>query len=145
MLPLTSDINRFKGLRFVYLPEKEEIEYSKLSRDKVILKFKGYDDYNRAFLYLKGKEIMLPEEEAIEKGEDEYFIHELIGCKVIDENLGEIGVVEKISDSANEILFIKRGDKEIMIPFVKEYCKDVDLNLRIIKVDIPADLYNLNR
>ena len=143
VLPLTSNINRFNKVKFVYLPEKEEIEYFRQSRDKIIIKFKGYDDYNKAFLYLKGKEIMLPDEEIIEKKEDEYFIHELIGCKIIDEKFGELGVVKNIVEGGNEILVVE-GDKQIMIPFVREFCKKVDIKSKIIEVMIPEDLLILN-
>jgi len=143
VLPLTSNINRFNKVKFVYLPAKEEIEYFRQSRDKIIIKFKGIDDYNKAFLYLKGKEIMVPDEEIIEKKEDEYFIHELIDCKIIDEKFGELGVVVDIVEGGNEILVVK-GDREIMIPFVREFCKKIDIKSKIIKVIIPDDLYNLN-
>ncbi len=143
VLPLTSNINRFNKIKFVYTPSKEEIEYFRVSRDKIILKFKGYDDYNKAFLYLKGKEIMIPDEDVIKKGVDEFFIHELIGCNVIDKKFGELGKITDVIWGGNEILIIE-GVKQIMIPFVKKYCKKVDIKTKTIDVDIPEELYNLN-
>ncbi len=145
VLPLTSNILRYKGLRYVYLPEKREVEYFKFFNKKVILKIKGIDTYNDAYFFLRGKEIKIPEKEIIEKGEDEFFFHELIGLKIKRKNNNSIGSVIGIIEAGNEILVVNYEGREVLIPFVKEFCKEIDIEKGEIVVDIPDELLNLNK
>ena len=144
VLPLTSNIYRYKKVREVYLPEKREVEYFKFLPKKIILKVKGIDSYEKAYLYLKGREIKILDEEKIELEEDEFFYDDLIGCSVENSSGEKIGKVDGIMEAGNEILIVKNSENEILIPFVKDFCKKVDVGNKIIVVDIPEELYNLN-
>ncbi len=145
VLPLTSNILRYKGLKHIYLPEKREVEYFKFFNKKVILKVKGIDTYNDAYFFLRGKEIKIPEKETIEKGEDEFFFHELVGLRIKMKDGNYIGSVIGIVEAGNEILVVKYEGREVLIPFVKEFCKSVDIKKGEIVVDIPDELLNLNK
>jgi len=144
VLPLTSNILRYKEIREVYLPEKREVEYFKILGKKIILKVRGIDSYNDAYLYLKGREIKIPESKRIKKEEDEYFYDELIGSSLISVNGEFIGRVIGVMEAGNEILVSEINGEEVLIPFVKEYCKQVNVKDKKIIVEIPEELLTLN-
>ena len=144
VLPLTSNILRYKKVREVYLPEKREVEYFKFLSKKIILKIKGINTYEEAYLYLKGREIKIPESEKLELSEDEYFYSDLIDCLLIDVKGNSVGKVKAIMEAGNEILIADNNGVEILIPFVKEFCKDVDIKGKTITVDIPQELLTLH-
>ena len=75
------------------------------------------------------------ENEPLEKGE--YYIKDLIGCKLMQEDgrfLGDITNILTNSGSTDVICFEKDG-KESMFPFVKDVFVDVDIIKKIIKVN----------
>ncbi len=55
-----------------------------------------------------------------------------------------MGKVKAIMEAGNEILIADNNGVEILIPFVKEFCKDVDIKGKTITVDIPQELLTLN-
>lgn len=67
--------------------------------------------------------------------EDEYYWTDLEGLTVIDHQGVELGKVEHLlSTGANDILVVK-GEKEILIPYIKDVVLAVDLKEQTIKVN----------
>jgi 16S rRNA processing protein RimM len=63
---------------------------------------------------------------------------DLIACKVINLQGEELGEVMEVTDNAaHPILSV--GPKAILIPFVPEIIKKVDLSSRTIELDWQAD------
>ncbi len=142
VFPTTDDANRFKKLKNVLLETQEghkelEIERVRFFKQFVILKFKGYDSINDIEKY-KGKSIFVTRENAVRLGKDEYFIADLIGITVKDEDdviLGEIKDV--LETGANDVYVIKRdGKKDLLIPAIKQCILDVDTAAGIMKVHL---------
>ncbi|MGI6744782.1 MAG: Ribosome maturation factor RimM [Firmicutes bacterium ADurb.Bin300] len=62
---------------------------------------------------------------------DDWFIEELIGSEVIDvdDNTVSYGVISNVSQTgANDVWHIKKDDKEVLIPAIKEVVKKVDID-----------------
>ena len=69
----------------------------------------------------------------------------LIGYLVVDNNLGNLGPVkEVIENSAQDLLLITYGQKEILIPFVDAIVEDVNDDARVIIVTVPDGLIQLD-
>jgi 16S rRNA processing protein RimM len=103
------------------------------------LKFAGYDSIE-AGETLRDAEICVPESDAVELEDSEYFDWQLEGCKVETiegESLGE--VVELMRTGGTELLVV-RGDKEYLIPFANSICVEVDIEKKVIRVDPPEGL-----
>ena len=86
VFPTTDDVTRFKQLKEVILDTGKEqkilvIEQVKFFKNMAILKFKGYDNINDIEIY-KGKDLLIPRDQAVELGPNENFIVDLIGLKV---------------------------------------------------------------
>ncbi len=92
-----------------------------------------------------GLECFLPEDEFGRLEEDEYYLHQIIGCSVVTLEGKEIGTAADILEyPGNEILVVERDEQEILIPFNREICREINLNKRKIRVDPPEGLLDLN-
>lgn len=140
ILPLTGHIDRFSLLEKIYLgsdKEKLEVERARYHKSFVILKLKKYDNINDV-IFLKEKNIYVDEEDILVLPEDTYFIDDLIDCKVFDLSNREIGYLKDIiSTGKDDVYLIKSSfeDKEYMIPAIKEFIKEIDIDNRIIIID----------
>lgn len=111
----------------------------------VHMKFEGVDDGNSANR-LTNKDMYLPLENLPELGDDEYYLHELVGMKVEDENMGELGVVEKVLDySANPLIQLFRDSTEVLIPLNDAFIDKVDKKGKVIRVSLPEGMVDLNQ
>lgn len=128
--PLTDDIRRFRKLTEVYIDDEvKKIKWCKIQPDKVILKLDGIDSIEEAFK-LKNKYISIPREEAAQLKENQYFIADIKGCSVFDENKNCLGkVYDVISTRNNDVYWVKRKDMEdLLIPALKDIVLNVDIN-----------------
>ncbi len=88
--------------------------------------------------------VYLPLSELPELAEDQFYFHEVIGFKAIDEAYGEIGVITNIQDNGPQALFvIERHGKEILIPLNDEFIQQVDKSSKIIYFSTPEGLIDL--
>ena len=65
------------------------------------------------------------------------------GFKIVDEKLGEVGVVEDVETyPAHDCIVGKNPDtgKKFLIPYVDEIIKNVDYETKIVKTDLPVGL-----
>jgi 16S rRNA processing protein RimM len=90
-------------------------------------------------------EVVAPEETLGELEEGEYYWHQLIGLKVMLEQNGLIGEVVRIEETAPELdgadLLAVRTDKgELLLPFIKELIKEVDLEGGTVVISRASDL-----
>ena len=68
------------------------------------------------------------------------------GYRVVDKDLGEIGVLESIDSSTENELFVVRtpDDEEVYIPIVDDFIVDIDQENGIINTSLPEGLVDLN-
>ncbi|MBK9161002.1 MAG: ribosome maturation factor RimM [Nitrosomonadales bacterium] len=89
---------------------------------------------------LKGLLIAVPRSSLPEQDEDEYYWHDLIGMTVVNEADVVLGTVANLLETgANDVLCVRDGGGEILIPFVASAIRRVDLKNRTIRVDWSAD------
>lgn len=142
VFPTTDDVKRFKKLKEVILDTGKEqvvleIEGVKFFKQFAILKFKGIDNIDDVMKY-KGKSLFVTRENAVKLRKDEYFIADLIGLKVIDEEEKEIGTLRDVMETgANDVYVIDCIDgKELLLPAIKQCVLLVDLEAGFIKVHV---------
>jgi len=129
---ITSFPQHFYSLQKIYIQHGDSWqihspESVRLAGGFVFIKFKEIDSINDAEP-LRNKNLYIDHEDLIRPDEDEYYIHDLIGMKVFDEQdqyLGEITAVE--SYPANDVYILRRADlAEVSIPAVKEIIRQID-------------------
>ena len=140
---LTTGPERFLELKHVTLIGKQEtpaeIEDAWDHQGQLILKFKGVDTISEAEK-LKGLAVSIQESQRPVPGPDEFFIDDLVGCQVIDDNnQTRYGSVVAFHEQmgASGLLEIE-GD--VLIPLVKSICVKIDPAAREIRVRLPEGL-----
>ena len=142
VFPTTDDVKRFKRLKEVILDNGKEqmnleIEGVKFFKQFAILKFKGFDNINDIEKY-KGKSLFVTRENAVKLRKDEYFIADLIGLQVFDEEDKKIGELKDVIETgANDVYVITLSDgKELLLPAIKQCVLSVDVEGGTMKVHI---------
>lgn len=142
IFPTTDDVKRFKRLKEVILDTgKEEllleIEGVKFFKQFVILKFKGFDNINDIEKY-KGKSLYVTRANAVRLRKDEYFIADLQGLKVVDEEGKAFGTLRDVMETgANDVYIIDMTDgREVLIPAIKECILEVDMEAGVMKIHV---------
>ena len=137
--PFTDDMQRFGELNYVFVVRNKEllkmqIEEVKYHKNVVLVKFKGVEDINMAEQY-KGCYIRIKREDARKLPKDTYFIADLIGVSVFDENDNFLGKVNDIYNNKVHDIYVIKDDlgKQILLPSTKEIIKQIDVeNDRIV-------------
>lgn len=71
--------------------------------------------------------------------------NDIINYTVRDTESGELGIVEEmIENPGQDLLVVKNGDHEILIPVADEMILSVDHKKKCITVDLPQGLVDLN-
>ncbi len=140
--PTTDDVTRFDYLKDVILDtgkEKIELKIAKVKyfKNMVILKFKGINNINDIEKY-KGCPLLVTRENAVELEEDEYFICDLIGLKVVTDEGEDFGeLVDVMQTGANDVYVVKTHDnKEVLLPAIAECVLEVNIDEGFMKVHI---------
>jgi 16S rRNA processing protein RimM len=74
---------------------------------------------------------------------DEFHDYELVGLTVRTIDGTEIGVVEDVLHSGQDLLAVRAGSREILVPFVKAIVTDVDVASGVLVIDPPPGLIDL--
>jgi len=133
---------RFKEDKAITLEHKgerkdfplEDVKF--LNGGVVVLKVTGIESPEEATLY-KNASLVIPEEELFPLDEDMFYEHELIGCRVFDGEK-EIGSLKEIFFNGGTDVYVVESSegKEIMIPAVKAFVKEINTDERTICVEL---------
>ena len=139
--PTTDDPRRFRRLKEVFLDTGKEkmnleIEGVKFFKQFVILKFKGLDNINDIEKY-RQKSLYVTRKNAVRLQRDEYFIADLIGLKVQDEDGKELGTVKDVYE-------VEMADgKSLLLPAIKQCILNVDVENGTMQVHVLEGLLDL--
>ena len=147
--PTTDDPRRFRRLKEVVLDTGKEkmnleIEGVKFFKQFVILKFKGLDNINDIEKY-RQKSLYVTRKNAVRLQRDEYFIVDLIGLKVQDEDGKELGTVKDVIETgANDVYEVEMADgKSLLLPAIKQCILNVDVENGTMQVYVLEGLLDL--
>lgn len=144
--PYTNAPSDFGLVKELYVEGEREhrtVEKFRVDKNMVVLKLSGINDRNAAETF-RNKYLILPKEEMYDMPEDTYYVDELIGMEVFDDNGTLVGTVESVNqNSSQDIYVIKRGDKSFMLPAVKEFVLNVDTENRKMTVHLLEGLVDL--
>ena len=142
VFPTTDDAKRFKRLKEVILDTGKErleleIEGVKFFKQFVILKFKGIDNINDVEKYRRAS-LLVTRKNAVKLEKDEYFVADLIGLKVQNEDGSEIGSLRDVIETgANDVYVIDLDDgRELLLPAIRQCVLEVDVAAGFIRIHI---------
>ena len=85
---------------------------------------------------LRGATLFVAEEELPPTREDEFYDFRAIGCEVITTEGRRLGtVVEIFATGANDVLVVRDGAAEVLIPIIADVVKSLDFAARRIAID----------
>lgn len=145
--PWTNSPDRFDDLTSVTLVSPDEastrevrIENVRVHGGRALLKFEGIDAPEDVEP-LRNWSIEIPESEARELEENEYFLHDLVGLTLVDAEGREQGRVVDLYEGGGGILLqVERGNRKFDVPFASEICTKIDLQSKTMTVALPEGL-----
>ncbi len=134
---------RYKAGNILYLfqdgkdrPVELKITSHRKHKNFDMLTFEGYYNVNQVEPFKEGL-LKVPESYLSPLEEDEYYFHEIIGCKVVTSGGEELGTVKEIlTPGANDVWVVKgqRG-KEVLIPYIKDVVKEINVSDKVITIE----------
>lgn len=141
VFPTTDDPKRYSRLKEVWLDTGREklalkVERVKYFKQFVIVKFQGLDRIEDVEKYVK-KNLYVTRENAVKLRKNEYFIADLIGLSVVDEQENVLGTLtDVLATGANDVYIVTKDEKELLIPAIRQCILDVDLETGVMKVHL---------
>lgn len=106
------------------------------------VKLEGVDNEQKA-KNLIGKHLYLPLHMLPKLPKGEFYLHDLIGFTILENN-SEIGEVKEIYDLPNNRMFeVEYLGKEVFIPYRDEVVKTIDSETKQIHVELPEGLLDV--
>ena len=144
--PTTDAAERFLELDYVLLDTGKElkelhIQNVKFFKNLAILKFREIDNINDIEKY-KGCSLWVRREDGQELSEDEYYVADLLGMKVVLEDGTPFGILKDVMETgANDVYVVTReqGD-EVLLPAIKDCILDVDIEENVMTVHLMKGL-----
>ncbi len=111
-----------------------EIETARVNQGQVVLKLRGIDTRTDAES-LRGAMLQIRPDEAVRLPNNEFYIHDLLGCMVVLESGRELGRIKSVlRGPGNDVYAIGEGKDEILLPAVRDVVKSVDIVARTVVV-----------
>lgn len=138
--PLTDFPDRLAQTERVYAGDKTRPRKISDARrhDRVwLVRLEGID--NRAAAEkLKGTYLLVEESELIPLPAGSYYVFHLVGCDVVGVDGSHVGrVKDAVTGTGNDLLVVSRaGGRDALVPFVREFIKQVDLAGKRITVSL---------
>jgi len=131
--PLTDDPDRFQRLATTVLEAADgtretcTVTEVRVERDSVTLFCRGIETIEQAERFVGGT-VRVPRPEAVNLPKDSYFQHDLLGLKVYLEDGRYLGEIREILPTGgNDVLVVRDGERERLIPAIKSVVSEVDL------------------
>lgn len=125
--------------------DSRQVESARAYRDRLVLKLAGVNDATEAAA-LRGRDVLAPAEDVPRLPQDVYWVERLVGARVTDAVLGDIGRVADVIEAGGGDLLIVKDDQgvETLIPMVREFVTAIDEASGTIRLALPEGLRGLN-
>ncbi len=141
IVPWTDYPEVFEDFDCVYLEKNDKkltVKSIKYQKNNLIVKFDEIEDVNEAEKYKR--EVLYVFREQIGEPEEGYYISDLLGIKVIDEDNRELGIIKDVisTGKCNDVYVLSAADggRDILLPVIDEVILSVDIDEEIIRVHI---------
>ena len=140
ILPLTEKPDLFLDLEYLLLEggKKLTVKNARFQKRMILVTTKEITSMNEAEL-LRDKNIYIKAEDLPELEDDEFYVADLVGIPVYDLDGKQIGTFkDSLSTGSNDVYIIAvPGAKDILVPALKEYFKEINLAEKRIVVKLP--------
>lgn len=110
------------------------VEGVRLHKGQALLKLEGVESISDAET-LRNSLVQVRRQEAVALPENEFYIHDLLGCEVVTAEGRTLGTLTSVlRGGANDIYVVGSGKSEILLPAIKDVVRKVDMAARRILV-----------
>jgi 16S rRNA processing protein RimM len=142
IVPLTTFPERFKDMEEFFLtkeyasPMTVKVENIVYNKKKITIKLQGIDSIEKA-QELMGYRITVHKDAKADLPEDFYYHDDLKECTVYSSEGNELGkLVNVLEMSSNDIYVVDHRGKELLIPAISKFVKEIDIEKRKITVSL---------
>ena len=144
--PLTDFPERFEHTPTIYVGKQHtpyRVEQAHMHKQLVLVRLAGIADVDAAE-HLRGEQIWIPASELTPLQEGQFYLHDVVGLRVRHVNGQALGVVtDVVSTGASELFVIRDPQgKEVLLPVVKSFVKQIDFAQGVILVDPIPGLFD---
>ena len=138
--PLTDFPHRFADTEFLLLEDgtRMVLESARLQKDTVLAKFRGMDT-PEAWIPFRRHELYVTEDTLMPLPEGQYYIHQIVGLEVVDEQGVVLGRVDDVLQTgSNDVYVVKTAEsKELLLPAIDTVVRRIDMAARRMVVVLP--------
>lgn len=141
----SDSIEIYETIESIYVEDRlTVIENVRAQKNMVILKLEGADNRNAAEA-LRGKALYITEDDLPELPEGQYYVRDLIGMSVTEEDGNLLGhVTDVLQNTAQDIFEVEsENGKKLLIPKVDQFVLDIDAEKREITVRLIEGMLDL--
>lgn len=141
----SDSIEIYETIESIYVEDRlTVIENVRAQKNMVILKLEGADNRNAAEA-LRGKDLYITEDDLPELPEGQYYVRDLIGMSVTEEDGNLLGhVTDVLQNTAQDIFEVEsENGKKLLIPKVDQFVLDIDAEKREITVRLIEGMLDL--
>jgi 16S rRNA processing protein RimM len=109
-----------------------------------VVGFEGIESINDAET-LRGLELRVPADTVKPLDAGAFYVFDLVGCVVRTKDGQEVGPVERVDLTTGVPMLVVAGDGEVLVPFSEAICTRIDPAAKVIDIDPPPGLIELNR
>lgn len=124
--------------------EQLTVVEARIQNGRPVVAFEGLsriEDVER----LAGLELRVPEELLLPLAPNQYYEHDLVGCRVTTIGGQSVGVVARVEGGiGGSRLVIDDARGEIQIPLARAICVEIDIERKHVRIDPPDGLLELN-
>ncbi|HJH10898.1 MAG TPA: ribosome maturation factor RimM [Metalysinibacillus jejuensis] len=109
----------------------------------ILLTFEGIHNINDVLPYKEGLlKITKDQMEEDVLTEHEYYFHEIIGCKVVSEEDGDVigEIIDILQTGANDVWVVKGAKKEHYIPYIEDVVREINVEDKVITIYVMEGL-----
>lgn len=140
ILPLTEKPEQFLELDYLLLADgcRLTLKHARFHKRMVLATVAEINSMNEAEL-LRGQEVLINAEDLPELEEGQFYVADLIGLPVYDEQGAQIGIFkDALTTGSNDVYVIAvPGAKDILLPALKIYVKEINPAEKRIVVTLP--------
>lgn len=140
ILPLTEKPEQFLELDYLLLADGRRLtlKHARFHKRMVLATVAEINSMNEAEL-LRGQEVLINAEDLPELEEGQFYVADLIGLPVYDEQGAQIGIFkDALTTGSNDVYVIAvPGAKDILLPALKIYVKEINPAEKRIVVTLP--------
>ena len=124
-----------------------EVATSRPHRGMRLVRFADVVDRDGAEA-LRGAPLVVTEDQVPAAGDGEFYYFQLVGCRVVDRRLGDLGeVVDVVEDGGGVLLEVAAGPgmggRSVLVPFANALLPEIDVGRRLIGSDLPEGLLEI--